>query len=194
MDKQRIAILGKGHVGGPLARGLSRAGHLVRSVGRDKEAARAAVAEAELVFVALPYAELDKALDDLGAALAEKAIVDVTNPLTKDRELAIGFTTSAAEELQKKLPRARIVKAFNAVFVQTMETGQAKGRPLTLFVAGDDVPTKQVVLGLAGDIGFDPVDAGPLRNARLLEPLSFLNIQLGRVLGFGTDSGFVFFR
>jgi predicted dinucleotide-binding enzyme len=194
MDKQRIAILGKGHVGGALARGLSKAGHLVRSVGRDTEAARAAVAEAELVFLALPYVEVDKALDQLGAALAEKAIVDVTNPLTKDRELAIGFTTSAAEELQKKLPSARIVKAFNAVFAQTMETGQAKGRPLTLFVAGDDAQTKQVVLGLAGDIGFDPIDAGPLRNARLLEPLSFLNIKLGRVLGFGTDSGFAFIR
>jgi predicted dinucleotide-binding enzyme len=194
MNKQRIAILGKGHVGGALARGLSRVGHLVRSVGRDKEAAQAAITEAELVFLALPYIELDRALDDLGAALAEKAIVDVTNPLTKDRELAIGFTTSAAEELQKKLPRARIVKAFNAVFAQTMETGQAKGRPLALFVAGDDASTKQIVLGLAGDIGFDPIDAGPLRNARLLEPLSFLNIQLGRVLGLGTDSGFAFFR
>jgi predicted dinucleotide-binding enzyme len=194
MDKQRITILGKGHVGSALARGLSQAGHVVRSVGRDKEAARAAIADAELIFLALPYTELDKALEDLGAALAEKAIVDVTNPLTKDRELAIGFTTSGAEELQKKLPRARIVKAFNAVFAQTMEAGQAKGRPLTLFVAGDDASTKQVVLGLAGDIGFDPIDAGPLRNARLLEPLSFLNIQLGRVLGFGTDSGFVFVR
>jgi predicted dinucleotide-binding enzyme len=194
MDKKCIAILGRGHVGSSLARGLSQAGHVVRSVGRDKEAARAAIADAELVFLALPYTELDKALEDLGVALAEKAIVDVTNPLTKDRELAIGFTTSGAEELQKRLPRARIVKAFNAVFAQTMEAGQAKGRPLTLFVAGDDASTKQAVLGLAGDIGFDPIDAGPLRNARLLEPLSFLNIQLGRVLGFGTDSGFVFCR
>jgi predicted dinucleotide-binding enzyme len=194
MNKLRIAILGKGHVGGALARGLSRAGHLVRSLGRDKEAARGAIAEAELVFLALPYTELDQAVADLGAVLADKAIVDVTNPLTKDRQLAVGFTTSAAEELQKKLPHARIVKAFNAVFAQTMETGQAQGQPLTLFAAGDDAPTKQLVLGLAKDIGFDPIDAGPLRNARLLEPLSFLNIQLGRVLGFGTDSGFRFLR
>jgi predicted dinucleotide-binding enzyme len=190
--KKRIAIIGRGHVGGALARGLGKAGHDVRAVGRDQEAARRAVSEAELVFLAVPYLALDATLDTLGNALGGKSIVDVTNPLTKDRQLALGFTTSGAEELQKKLPEAKIVKAFNMVFAQTMDSGHAKGQQLTVFAAGDDESTKAAVLALARDIGFEAIDAGPLRNARLLEPLSYLNIQLGHALGFGTDAGFKF--
>jgi hypothetical protein len=189
--KKRIAIIGKGHVGGALARGLSRAGHDVWAVGRE-EGGRDAIADADLVFLAVPYLALESVLESLGDGLAGKAIVDVTNPLTKDRQLAVGFSTSAAEELQKRLPRAKVVKAFNTVFAQRMDNGTAKNRPLALFVAGDDEGTKKTVLSLAKEIGFDPVDAGPLRNARLLEPLAYLNIQLGHALGFGTDAGFVF--
>jgi 8-hydroxy-5-deazaflavin:NADPH oxidoreductase len=115
----------------------------------------------------------------------------VTNALGKDG-LAVGFTTSGAEELQKKLPRARVVKAFNTVFAQTMSTGKVKGTALLLPVAGDDAKAKQAVLDLGREIGFDAVDAGPLANARLLEPMAFLNIQLGYVInkGLGTAIGF----
>jgi predicted dinucleotide-binding enzyme len=189
---RHIAIIGKGHVGGALARGLARAGHEVRGLGHDKEAEREAVAAADLVFLAVPYVELEAALADLEEVLRGKSVVDVTNPLTKDRQLAVGFTTSGAEELQKRLPQTKVVKAFNMVFAQTMESGQAKGQQLTVFVAGDDESTKKTVLDLAAQLGFDALDAGPLRNARLLEPLAYLNIQLGHVLGFGTDAGFKF--
>jgi predicted dinucleotide-binding enzyme len=190
--KKRIAIIGKGHVGGALARGLAKAGHQVRAVGRDEKAAREAVSEAELVFLAVPYVALEAALASLGDGLRDKWVVDVTNPLTKDRQLALGFTSSGAEELQKKLPAAKVVKAFNMVFAQTMESGRAQGQQLTVFVAGDDPGAKAAVLSLAAAVGFDALDAGPLRNARLLEPLAFLNIQLGHALGFGTDAGFRF--
>jgi predicted dinucleotide-binding enzyme len=190
--KKRIAVLGKGNVGGSLARGLGKAGHDVRALGRDVSAGREAIANADLVFLAVPYLALESVLDSLGETLADKAIVDVTNPLTADRQLAIGFSTSAAEELQKRLPRAKVVKAFNMVFAQRMDSGEAKHQRLSLFAAGDDEETKATVLSLAKEIGFDPIDAGPLRNARLLEPLAYLNIQLGRALGLGTDAGFVF--
>jgi len=190
--KKRIAVVGKGNVGASLARGLSKAGHDVRAVGRDVSAGRETIADADLVFLAVPFLALESVLESLGETLAEKAIVDVTNPLTADRQLAIGFSTSAAEELQKRLPRAKVVKAFNMVFAQRMDSGEAKRQRLSLFAAGDDEKTKATVLSLAKEIGFDPIDAGPLRNARLLEPLAYLNIQLGRALGLGTDAGFVF--
>jgi predicted dinucleotide-binding enzyme len=102
----------------------------------------------------------------------------------------VGGTTSGAEELQKKLPGARVVKAFNTVFAQHMDSGRLDGQPLTAFAAGDDADAKAEVLALECEIGFDAVDAGPLRNARLLEPLGYFNIQLGYGMKMGTDTGF----
>jgi predicted dinucleotide-binding enzyme len=115
--------------------------------------------------------------------------VDVTNAITPEMKLALGFTTSGAEELQKKLPGAHVVKAFNTDFASTMDSGEAKGEQVAAFVASDDDRAKEIVLEIAEDIGFDPIDAGPLENARLLEPLAMLNIQLGHKLGLGSDSG-----
>jgi predicted dinucleotide-binding enzyme len=82
------------------------------------------------------------------------------------------------------------VKAFNTVFAQHMESGKLGDQRLTAFVASDAEPARKQVMELAGNIGFDPVDAGPLKNARLLEPLAYLNIQLGYGLGMGTQIGF----
>lgn len=103
---------------------------------------------------------------------------------------SFSFPPSGAEELQKKLPRARVVKAFNTVFAQHMDTGRVGSTPLSAFIASDDASAKQAVLALAQDLGFEAVDAGPLKNARLLEPLAYLNVQLGYVLGLGTGIGF----
>jgi predicted dinucleotide-binding enzyme len=83
-----------------------------------------------------------------------------------------------------------VVKAFNTVFAPHMASGQVKGTSLTLLVAGDDPHAKDEVLALGRDIGFDSVDAGPLRNARWLEALGYLNIQLGYMLKMGTEIGF----
>lgn len=188
----RIAILGTGHVGSALAEGLRRVGYQPQTAGHDREAMRTAVRGAELVILAVPWISLDDVLGIIAEDLATKIVIDVTNPLTKDRQLALGFSTSGAEELQKKVPRSKVVKAFNAVFAQTMSSGKAQGQPLTTFVAGDDAEAKSKVLSLASSLGFDAIDAGPLRHARLLEPLSYLNIQLGHAQGFGTDTGFRF--
>jgi predicted dinucleotide-binding enzyme len=82
------------------------------------------------------------------------------------------------------------VKAFNTVFAQNMSSGHVGPHALSALVAGDDAGAKSTVLELAKAIGFEAVDAGPLRNARLIEPLGYLNIQLGYVLKMGTDIGF----
>lgn len=185
-----IAIIGNGNVGSALARGLQRAGHEVRTVGKDRVAIRGAASWGAVVLLAVPFGAIDDVVRDAGEALAGKTVVDVTNALDANMSLAVGFTTSGAEELQKKLPKVRVVKAFNTVFAQHMDSGRLGDKPLTAFVAGDDAGAKRTVLELARGISFDAVDAGPLSNARLLEPLAYLNIQLGYVLGMGKQIGF----
>jgi predicted dinucleotide-binding enzyme len=186
----RIGIIGDGNVGSALARGLERAGHEVRAVGKEPGAIRDTAGWGEVVILAVPFGALDDVVNTAGEVLQGKTVVDVTNALDANMNLAIGFTTSGAEELQKKLPNARIVKAFHTVFAQHMDTGKLGDQRLTTFVASDDAGAKTAVLGLARDIGFDAVDSGPLKNARLLEPFAFFNIQLGYVLGMGTQIGF----
>jgi 8-hydroxy-5-deazaflavin:NADPH oxidoreductase len=190
----KVGIIGNGHVGSALARGLERAGHEVRSVGNDPSAVRDTAAWASVVILAVPFGAVGAAVRDAGSGLDDKPLVDVTNALRPDMSLAVGFTTSGAEELQRKVPKAQVVKAFNTVFAQHMDTGLLRGHPLTVMVAGDDAVGKARVLDIASSIGFDAVDAGPLKNARLLEPLGCLNIQLGYVLEMGTDIGFKLLR
>ena len=187
---KKLGIIGDGNVGSALARGLERAGHDVRAVGKDKAAIRETAAWAEVVLLAVPFAAIDDAVQELGNAVEGKTLIDVTNALDAHMSLAVGFNTSGAEELQRKVPKARVVKAFNTVFAQHMDTGRLGDKPMTTFVAGDDSGAKTSVLELAREIGFDAVDAGPLKNARLLEPFAFFNIQLGYGLGMGTQIGF----
>jgi 8-hydroxy-5-deazaflavin:NADPH oxidoreductase len=186
----KVGIIGNGNVGKALARGLSRAGHEVRAVGSDPAAVREAGAWAGVVILAVPFGAVEDAVRELGASVDGKPLVDATNALTKDMQLAVGFTTSGAEELQKKAPRAKVVKAFNTVFAGQMDSGRTEGGQVSAFAAGDDAGAKGTVLQLARDIGFDAIDAGPLRNARMLEALGYLNIQLGYAVGMGAKIGF----
>jgi len=185
----KIGIIGNGNVGSALERGLKRAGQEVRSAGKDAAAVRGVSDWADVVILAVPFGALDEVLSTAGAALDGKVVVDVTNVLNPDMSLALGFTTSGAEELQKKAPKARVVKAFNTVFAQNMEAGRVGTQALSAFIAGDDPGAKDLVVQLAKGLGFEAVDAGPLANARLLEPMGYLNIQLGYVLGMGTGIG-----
>ncbi|MGN6111336.1 MAG: NADPH-dependent F420 reductase [Kofleriaceae bacterium] len=189
MATTKIGIIGRGNVGGALARGLARARQDVRGVGADKTDVRSAAEWADVVIFAVPFGALDEVASTVGPLVGGKPVVDVSNVLAPDRSLALGFSTSGAEELQRKLPRARVAKAFNTVFAQHMDSGRLGDQPLSAFVACDDAAAKRTVLGLASAIGFDAIDAGPLANARLLEPLGYLNIQLGYVLGMGTQIG-----
>src|SRR5206468_2384708 len=114
--------------------------------------------------------------------LNRRAVVDITNPLTPDyMGLAIGHTTSAAEEIQKAFPGAKVVKAFNTVFAQVLADGpKLADATVPVFFAGDDAAAKELVRSLIESMGFIPVDAGGLKNARYLEPLAGLNIYFGR--------------
>ncbi len=187
----KVAIIGKGSVGRALEKGLKAAGHEVRIVGNEPARVRETANWGEVVILAVPYWAIDAAVKEMGDAVNGKPLVDVTNALTRDFKLAIGIDTSGAELLQEKAPKAKVVKAFNTVFAHHMATGKVKGQQLTLFVAGDYADAKKRTLELGRGIGFDPVDAGPLANARWLETLGYFNIQLGfGPANMGRDIGF----
>jgi len=181
----RIAVIGNGNVGSGLSRILGEAGHEVTTIGRNDDLSTA-VAKAEVVVVATPYG----AIADLAgkADFSGKTVIDVSNPVTEDFSgLQVGHKTSAAEEIASSLSGATVVKAFNTVFAQNYGTGpKVNGQPIQTFVAGDDEAARETVKALAAEIGLEPVDAGPLANARYLEPIGFLNIQFGYVFGHGT--------
>jgi len=190
MAKPKVALIGEGNVGTAIRNGLERSGYEARSVGHVPEEVRETASWGDVVFLAVPFTALDDTIRELGDSIDGKVVVDVTNALTHDRQLATGINMSGAEELQKKIPRAKVVKSFNTVFAKNMETGKVKNTSISLFIAGDDSEAKDRVLEMGRDIGFDPVDVGPLRNARWLETLGYLNIQLGYMQKMGTDIGF----
>ena len=117
---KKIAIIGNGNVGGALTRGLTKARRDVKNVGEDKAEIRSAAEWADVVILAVPFGALTDVAATIAPVTEAKTIIDVTNALTSEMQLAVGFTTSGAEELQKKLPRARVVKAFNTQFAQQM--------------------------------------------------------------------------
>jgi len=191
----KIAIIGKGNVGTAIGNGLSRAGHEVKHGHRDpKEPVEEAARWGEVIVLAVPFENVTEAAKTIGSLANGKILLDVTNAIGENMTLAIGCTTSAAEELQKKLPKARVAKAFNTVFAQNQSTGKLGGQQLALFVASDDAKAKQTIMQLGRDIGFDPVDAGPLKSARYLEPMAMLLINLGYVLGMGAKIGYKLVR
>ncbi len=148
-----------------------------------------AARSADVVIVATPYAQAADALRALGD-LRGKTVIDITNPLTTDyMGLTIGHATSAAKEIAKTVPGAEVVKAFNTVFAQVLQQGAdfGSGHTVPVFFAGDSARAKETVDMLIKSIGFSPVDAGPLRNARYLEPLAGLNIYFGYDAGKGTS-------
>jgi 8-hydroxy-5-deazaflavin:NADPH oxidoreductase len=184
----RITILGRGTLGSIVARAASDAGHAVQTFSSTDAAADVADAAAasDLVLLAVPFeavAELDEALV---RALAGKTVVDATNPLTADYgALTIGFSDSVGEQVATLLPGAHVVKAFNAVLAPNhAEASAFAGRPFVP-VAGDDEGAKATAIEFAVSLGFDAVDAGPLRNARYVEPLAELMVQLAYFQGLG---------
>jgi 8-hydroxy-5-deazaflavin:NADPH oxidoreductase len=150
----------------------------------------AAARLADTVIVAVPYTNVAEALKGAGD-LTGKIVVDISNPITPDfKALTVGHTTSAAEEIQKLVPGAKVVKAWNTIFAQLLPAEAHEGRPapVQVFVAGDDEEAKKRVSDLVKATGFEPVESGPLSNSRYLEPVGEMNIHFGFFLGWGTSA------
>jgi predicted dinucleotide-binding enzyme len=187
----KIAIIGKGNVGTALSTGLSRAGHEIRFGHRDPAQPVADVAKwGEVIILAVPHTSADSAREAVKPYADGKPVIDVMNAIGADMTLGISCTTSTAEETQKKLPNAHVVKAFNTVFAPNQSTAKAAGQQLTAFIAGDDAEAKQTAMQLTRDIGFDPIDCGPLKSARYLEAMGILIINLAYKYGMGTNIGY----
>lgn len=183
----KIGIIGGGNVGSALDKGLQKAGYESR-VSHHENVAEVADG-ADVVILAVPFGALDDVVKKLGSSINEKVVIDVTNTVTPKMAFA-AQPTSGAEELQKKIPTSKVVKCFNTVFAQHMDSGKVDGQTLTAFVASDDEGARDTVLKIGKDIGFDAMNAGPLTNAKHLESLGFFNIQLGYVLGNGVNAGY----
>jgi predicted dinucleotide-binding enzyme len=194
----RIGILGSGLMGGKLGTIFARAGHEVvfsyaRQRGKLEELARhaggsaragtpqEAVQNADAVLLAVHWSRMDDVMKQAGDP-SGKVIVTCSLPMNDDDTgLVVAHTASGAETLAKKLPKARIVSAFNTVPSEVLFgvfESRGKGARPGLVYCGDDADSKEVAAGLIRDAGFDPVDAGPLRIARYSEPFALLVGQL----------------
>jgi 8-hydroxy-5-deazaflavin:NADPH oxidoreductase len=188
-----IAIIGSGKVGQALAKSGVRAGHKVTlsasNAAHAEAAAQAtgahfaasnteAVKDADVVIVAVPYDKLGEVFRGLGASVDGKVVVDATNHLNVQNPGEVLGATSNAEEIQKRHPKVRVVKAFNYAFATRMAEPSVTGVRLDGFVAGDDQAAKDKVLELVESIGFRPVDAGPLVMARAFEGMALLLVAL----------------
>ncbi len=194
----RIGILGSGLMGGKLGTIFARAGHEVvfsysRSEQKLERLARAsrgkarastpreAARESDVLLLAVQWSRIDDVLKQAGD-LSGKVVVTCSLPMNAgDTDLVVAHDSSGAEELQKRIPKARIVSAFNTVPSEVLfgvyEGKRRAARP-SLVYCGDDEGAKETAAGLVRDAGFDPVDAGPLRIARYTEPFALLVAQL----------------
>ncbi len=194
----KIGILGSGLMGGKLGIIFARAGHEVvfsyargqeklKQLARDAEGnaragtPREAAQEAEVVLLAVHWSRIDDVLKQAGD-LSGKVIISCSLPMNaQNTDLVLGLTTSAAEELARKVPKARIVCAFNTVPSEVLsdvfEARRKSAKP-SLVYCGDDTRSKDIAAELIRDVGFEPVDAGPLRIARYTEPFALLVGQL----------------
>jgi len=211
----KLAIIGAGNVGGALgAPWAQKAGHeicfgvrdpkadktqaLLRAIGPKARAGTAAEAAAfaDIIVLSTPWPAAEAAIRAMGS-LKGKIILDATNPLTHGPDgisLEIGHSISAGEKVQGWAVGASVFKTLNTTGFGNMANPVFNGVKSVMFVAGDDAANKPKAIDLVGQLGFDVVDTGPLRNARLLEAHAMLWIDLALARGQGRDFAFAIVR
>jgi hypothetical protein len=201
----RIAIIGAGNVGSALGRAWLGGGEDVvfgvpnpadpkyRSLPEERlRTAPEAARNAEVIVLATPWPATEAAVKSLGD-LSGKIVIDCTNPLgmgPNGLELVLGHTASAGEQVAAWAPAAAVFKTLNQIGADNMDKAALFPVRPVMFIAGDDPSKKPVVVSLIAKLGFDPVDAGPLRIARLLEPYGMLWID--QALNRGRGQNFAF--
>jgi hypothetical protein len=191
----KIGIIGAGDIGSTLGKAWAKRGHNVVFGVRNIQSPKVkkllnsadsnihvgeineAVHFGDVIILAVPWEaaqETIRSVDDISG----KIIIDPSNPIKSDLEGVVVPSTSAAEEISKLAKGARVVKAFNAIGAKTLNNLQFGSQKADVFICGDDLAAKSEVKKLAMEIGFNVVDAGPLSNARLLENLALLWIEL----------------
>lgn len=202
----KIAFIGIGQVGSALAGQLLKLGHTVTIAARnfdsesvqtalthypdlDVAAPLEAIASAEVIFLATPFAATENALVDIGE-LSGKILVDCTNPVGPNLSHGLKREQSGAEFIQSLIPDTKVVKAFTIYGFENFENSVYPGygdlKP-AMFIAGNDTLAKQVVAGLCEEMGWEPVDTGNLAMSLHLEHLALLWIKMARVQGLGSN-------
>jgi len=198
----RIAFIGHGNVGAPLADHLQRLGHevtiaaadpgsdgvkkaLTRNGGVKVAAPREAVSGADVVFLATPFAANEQALQGVADELAGKVLVDCTNPVGPGLRHGLDSVESGSARVQKLVPAARVVKAFTIYGFENLEDNRYPAyelRPAMMF-CGSDADAKRTVGDLIGQLGWEPLDVGGLDQALHLEHMTLLWVRMVRVGG-----------
>jgi predicted dinucleotide-binding enzyme len=191
----KIAVIGAGNVGHALGSGWTKRGHdVVYGLRNPLDSVRQAARASDVVVLAVPWKGVPDALRSAGD-LTGKIVLDATNPLLPDLSgLDTPPGTSGGEIVAGLIPGVPVVKIFNTTGFPNMANPDYNGVRATMFYCGGDEPAKRVASQLADDLGFEPVDAGPLSNGRLLEPLALLWISLAVKQGLGVNIAFKLMR
>jgi hypothetical protein len=207
-----IGIIGSGNVGGTLGTRWAQIGHnvvfgsrnpgagdlkqVVTKAGTTARAAtlQEAATSSEVLLLATPWPATQQVVESLGD-LTGKIMIDATNPLFPNLQgLEQGTTTSGGELVARWAKGATVVKAFNTIGANIMERPAFGNERPVLFYCGGDAEAKKVADHLATEIGFDAMDAGPLTQARALEPFALLWVSLAYAQGLGRDIAFKLLR
>lgn len=205
-----IAIIGAGNVGSALGINWASKGHRIifgvpdpssdkYETLKEQVAANAAFVtpeeaakQASIIFLATPWQVTESAVKSLGN-LTGKTLVDCTNPLVMTEaglQLDRGFDTSGAETVQQWAVGANVIKSLNQVGAEIMQDPSGFAHKPVMFVAGDDTDAKTLTIKLVGDLGFEALDAGPLKQARILEPFGMTWINQALFRGHGRNWAF----
>lgn len=199
----KIAFIGSGNVGTPLADHLQRSGHdivlarssegsgsVARALARNPQlralAPRDAVSTAEVVFLATPFQAIEAALETVATELAGKILVDCTNPVGPGLTHGLKNEMSGSERVQALVPEARVVKAFSIYGFENFENSSYPAynvKPAMLF-CGNDAAAKKTVAELIAQLGWEPLDVGGLEQALHLEHMTLLWVRMVRAKGF----------
>lgn len=206
----KIGIIGAGDVGGTLGMRWRQKGHEIMFGIRNRQSQnvqklieldknlefgeiRETVAFGDVIVFAVPWNSVEETIRIAGN-LTDKILIDPTNPLTPDLKGLALENTSAAEKISNLTKSTKVVKAFNMIGAKTLSNLIYDSQRADLFICGDDSHAKQIVRELAIDIGFDVIDVGPLVNARLLESLALLWIELAFRQQMGPNIAFKLLR
>ena len=172
-----LSILGTGNMGQAIAAVAAKGGHSVQQLGtNDLDTA----VSGDIVVLAVPYPAVADVIAQRGEQLADKIVVDITNPLNFETfdSLVVPADSSAAAEIARALPNTRVLKAFNTTFAATLAAGTVGPLTTTVLIAGDDTDAKSTLAAVVTSGGLDAVDAGSLERARELEAVGFLQLTL----------------
>jgi NADPH-dependent F420 reductase len=206
----KIGIIGAGDVGGTLGTSWRQRKHEIMFGVRNLQSQNVqrlaqmdnslkfgdineAVAFGDVILFAIPWTSVEETIRKSGN-LSGKIVIDPTNPLTPDLKQLALENTSVAERIADLAKGAKVVKAFNTIGAKTLNNLIFDSGRADLFICGDDTPSKKVVEELATDIGFDVVDVGCLANARMLENLALLWIELALRQQLGPNIAFKLLR